>query len=402
MADSLDDIFNDDAFGLLESKENKGFVRTDEDRLIDSFEEINSFFEKNEREPSTSSMSEYSLHARLKEFRNNDEKRSVLKAFDRFKLLGEGVGQIESIDDILSDDDLGLLDNSGDNSIFEFKYTPKSPNRSNADYIAQRKSMPDREFKKYEAMFQQVHQDLKEGKRKLVDFYNAEDNLIEGNYYLVDGLLAYLEISKAEKVLKENKSGDRLRIEGRTITIFENGTVSNMFFRSLGKAIQKNGKIVTNTDELIYKELQHNTGMVNEEDIQSGWIYVAKSKSEIPEIKKLSNLYKIGFSKSPVKDRIRNAYKEATYLFSDLEIVAVYNCYSLNVKAFELLLHRFFADVCLDIDLYDRDSNRYIPREWFCVPLEVVDEVVQLILNKSIVNYKYDKKSHRIIYKDGK
>ena len=47
MPKSLDDIFNDDAFGLLDFKENKSVVKSDEDRLIDSFMEINDFFEKN-------------------------------------------------------------------------------------------------------------------------------------------------------------------------------------------------------------------------------------------------------------------------------------------------------------------------------------------------------------------
>ena len=390
MAKSLDEIFNDEDFGLLDAKPIQSYVVTDEDRLIDSFEEINSFVEKNDREPSTSSMSEYTLSARLKEFRTNEQKKSILKAFDRFNLLGEIEIEINSLDDILNDDDLGLLDNDGDTSIFEFKYAPKEGSRGSADYIAQRKSMSEKNFKKYEQMFKQVHKELKEGKRKLLPFSDAEKNLIEGNFYLVDGLLCYLEVSKAEKVLKENQSGDRIRLEGRTVTIFENGTISNMLFRSLGKAIQKNGKMLTNTDEGIYNQLQENFNAVKEEDIQSGWIYVLKSKSENPAIKNLENLYKIGFSKNPVSERIKNASKEATYLYADVEIIATYNCYSLNVQSFESLLHRFFAEACLDIDLYDQFDNRFIPREWFIVPLHIIDEAIQLILNGNIINYRYD------------
>jgi hypothetical protein len=56
---TLDDIFNDDTFGLLDSKAKSSTVKTDEDRLIDSFEEINAFIDKNNREPNKSSMSEY-------------------------------------------------------------------------------------------------------------------------------------------------------------------------------------------------------------------------------------------------------------------------------------------------------------------------------------------------------
>lgn len=390
MAKSLDDIFNDDDFGLLESQQKQSFVRTDEDRLIDSFEEINLFYEKNNREPSTTSMSEYTLSARLKGFRANEQNKSILKAFDRFNLLGEVELKLETLDDILDDDDLGLLDDEGDTSIFEFKYTPKEGSRASADYIAQRKSISERDFQKYDQMFKQVHKELKEGKRKLLNFTNAEDNLIEGNFYLVDGLLCYLEVSKAEKVVKENKSGDRIRLEGRTVTIFENGTISNMLFRSLGKAIQKNGKIVTNTEERIYNQLQENFNTVQEEDVPSGWIYVLKSRSEKPEIQNLENLYKIGFSKNPVQERIKNASKEATYLFADVEIIDSRACFNVNIQKLEGLIHRFFAEACLDIDLYDKSGNRYIPREWFVVPLHVIDEVIQLLLNGNIVNYKYD------------
>lgn len=399
MAKSLDDIFNDDDFGLLESQQKQSFVRTDEDRLIDSFEEINLFYEKNNREPSTTSMSEYTLSARLKGFRANEQNKSILKAFDRFNLLGEVELKLETLDDVLSDDDLGLLDDEGDTSIFEFKYTPKEGSRASADYIAQRKSISERDFQKYDQMFKQVHKELKEGKRRLLNFSNAEDNLIEGNFYLVDGLLCYLEVSKAEKVVKENKSGDRIRLEGRTVTVFENGTISNMLFRSLGKAIQKNGKIVTNTDEGIYNQLQENFNSVQEEDVQSGWIYVLKSKSENADIKNLENLYKIGFSKNPVPERIKNAHKEATYLFDAVEVVATYKCYSLNVQSFENLLHRFFADVCLNVDLYDKSGNRFIPREWFVVPLRIIDEVIMLVLNGNILNYKYDYSNRKLVVK---
>lgn len=390
MAKTLDDIFDDDDFGLLESASKTRTIITDEDRLIDSFEEINDFFEKNKREPNSSSMAEYTLSARLREFRANESNKDILKTFDRYNLLGEVEKEIKSIDDILSDDDFGLLDSEADTSIFDFVYTPKNSSRANADYIAKRESLSDQEFKKYELMFHQVHKELKEGKRKLLDFRNAEDNLIEGNFYLVDGILCYLELSDAKEVLKKNKSGDRLRVEGRTVTIFENGTVSNMLFRSLGKAIHKNGKMVTNTDEAIDDQLVKDANIINSDDIQSGWIYVLKSKSKNPEIANIRDLYKIGFTKNPVLERIKNAPKESTYLYADVEVVATYNCYSLDINVFENLLHRFFAEACLNIDLYDSEENRFTPREWFIAPFEVINEAIELIIKGTIINYRYD------------
>lgn len=399
MAKTLDDIFNEDDFGLLDSNEKKSVIKTDEDRLLESFEEINSFFEKNKREPSTSSIAEYSLLARLKEFRNNESKKRIAKPFDRFNLLGAVEYETPSIDEILNDDELGLLDSDGDNSIFEFKHTPQIDKRAKAESIAQRKSLSDDDFAKYEVMFQNVHRDLKSGRRKMLPFNDAETNLREGNFYLVDGLLAYLESSDAEKVLKENKSGDRIRIDGPTFTVFENGTISNLLFRSLAKAIQKNGKLITQPIDDIEKDLAINSGIVKEEDVKSGWIYILKSKLENPEIKNIKNLYKIGFSTVPVETRIKNANKEATYLYGDVEIVAKYSCYNINTQYFENLLHRLFASVCLDIDLYDADGKRFIPREWFVVPLNVLNEAMELFINGGIVNYRFDNSENELILK---
>lgn len=401
MAKTLDDIFDDDDFGLLNAKEpHHNYMRTDEDRLIDAFEELNVFFEKYNREPAKTSMSEYALFARLKELRSNATKKSVLKPFDRFNLLGKEEGvKVESIEDILTNDDMGLLETEGDTSIFDFVHTPKSGSRADAEYIAQRKALPDKEFERYDLMFKQVHQELKEGKRRLLPFSDAERNLKEGHFYLVDGLLAYLEVSDAEKILKENKSGDRVRLEGRTVTIFENGTISNMLFRSLGKAIHKNGKLITDTDENLHKQLINNANLVREESLQSGWIYVLRSKSNNPDISDLKNLYKVGFSKLPVRERIKNASKEATYLFDDVEIVANYNCYGVEMQALENLLHRFFGGVCLNLDIYDQNGNRFVPREWFCIPINVIDEAIQLVKNNTIFNFRYDESQEKIVLK---
>lgn len=396
MAKTFDDIFSEDEFGLLDVKPKNSFVKTEEDRLIDSFNEINDFVDKNKREPSNSTMSEYGLMSRLKAIRDNEKHKVILKPFDIHNLLGKVELPEISLDDIINQDELGLLDDDTDLSIHVFKHTPKLEDRAKTDFVAQRKPMSEKEFSKYEKMFQQVHRELKEGKRKLVEFKNAEDNLIEGNFYLVDGILAYLKVSDAEKVLKENKSGDRIRLEGRTVTIFENGTVSNMLFRSLGKAILKNGKMITEPSEKSENDLFKNAGLISEDDIQSGWIYVLRSKSKNTEISEIKNLYKIGFSTVKVEDRIKNASKEATYLFADVEIIGKWSCFNLNTHNFENLIHRFFANSCLNIDIYNDKKQRITPREWFVVPLHVINEVIELIISGGIINYTYDSKSQKL------
>lgn len=394
---TLEDIFDDDDFGLLDSKLKTSAVKTDEERLIDSFEEINIFFDKNQREPNKSSMSEYGLLAKLKNFRENEAQKKILKPFDRNNLLGYVEMERQTIEDIFNEEDeLGLLDSDKDLDIFKFTHTPKPEDRADADFVAQRKPIKEKEFEKYEAMFQKVHKEIKEGGRKILPFTNIEKNLHVGDFYLMDGILLYLESANLKTAEKELVSGNRVRTEGRTRTIFENGTYSNMLYRSLGKQIQKNGKLVTNTYEKIEQDLFVNTGLVKEEDVHSGWIYVLKSKSTNSQIVNIKDLYKVGFASSSVDERIKNARYEATYLFADVQKVATYKVYNRNADKLEALLHRFFANACLDIDLFNEKGQRLNPREWFVVPFDVIEETIQLILNENIVNYEYDPVAKKI------
>ena len=398
MITSLDDILNDDEFGLLKDSPKKQTVKSDEDRLIDAFTRINSFYEKNNREPSSSSMSEYELFAQLCNFRDNEVRKAILKPFDRFNLLGH-VEVDKTMEDILIEDDFGLLDVESDLSIFDFKHIPKEEKRAEADFVAQRHPISENEFEKYDLLFKQVHQDIKDGKRKLLPFSNPEKNLLEGNFYVVDGLLCYLESSDIEETLTENKSGNRVRLEGRTITIFENGTKSNMLFRSLGKAIQKNGKLVTETLESIESSLLQNAGTPVASSMPSGWVYVLKSLSKNPQIKEIRNLYKIGLTSVPVEERVNSAANEATYLFADVKIIATYKCYDTNLQVLENLIHRFFSHACLNFDINLSNGQRVTPREWFIVPLPVIDEAIHMLINGSIINYMYDTGKEKIVLK---
>lgn len=398
---SLDDIFNDDDFGLLDPVAKTSNVKTADQRLVDSFEEINTFVDKNGREPNTLSMSEYSLLARLKNIRENEKQKVFLKSYDRHNLLGEVEIPKTSIEDILNDDDeFGLLNTDSDLSIFKYKHISKEvEERAKADFIASRKPLKEAEFMPYEKMFQKVHQEIKEGKRKILPFRNIEKNLHVGNFYLIDGVMLYLREADLEKTIRELKSGNRERIEGRTFTIFENGTYSNMLYRSLGKQIQKSGKLITNTHEAIENDLYVNAGMVREEDIQTGWVYILKSNSTNPEISAIKDLYKIGFSSTPIDKRIRNAKNEAAYLFADVIKVESFAIYNRNADKLEQLLHRFFASACLNIDLYNDKGQRAAPREWFVVPLDIIREAIELIVNERIIKYKYDVKNKIIVEK---
>lgn len=396
---TLDDIFNDDTFGILDTKAKATQVKTDEDRLIDEFEEINVFFDKNHREPSQGSMSEYSLMARLKKVRSDEVIKKTLKPFDRYNLLGHVDIDSPTLEDVLNDDS-GILDTSDDLSIFKYRHIPKEEDRAKTDFMAKRKPLGDREFAPYEKMFHKVHQEIKDGKRKITEFKNVDDELEAGRFYFIDGVMIFLESTEESRKDSNLKSSMINRKDGRTRTIFENGTVSNMYYRSVSKAIYNGGaKMVSELDRAEQLDSFDFTENINDEDESSGWIYILKSKSQRPEIKDRQNLYKIGFSSTPVEERIKNAKNEATYLYDDVAIVETYQIYNLNAKKFEQLIHRVFATACLDIEFETKNNLRVNPREWFIVPKNVIEEAIELIMNGEIVNYKFDATIQQLIQK---
>ena len=382
---TLADIFNDDEFGILDSKPKNSNVKTEDERLIESFQEINAFFEKNNREPEATNVTEFKLLSRLKALRKDAKKVDILKSSDSHNLLNSKE-EVKSIADIINDDNLGILDTDETLSIFKLKNVKSASERAETDFTARRKAMKDKDFRPYEAQFKKVHKELREGKRKLKEFKDVEKNLEQGKYYVLDGVLLFLR----KDGLEVRKIGDRTRKDGRTVTVFENGTVSNMFYRSLAKALYNNGSIVSDTDKDAEDELFKNANIITDEDDVTGWIYVLQSKSKNKEIASIKDLYKIGYSTVPVTERIKNASKEATYLMADVRIVNAYRIYNVITQDFESLIHRFFAEVCLNVDIKDEKGRRITPREWFVAPFQIIEKVISLIETGDIVNYKYD------------
>ena len=296
------------------------------------------------------------------------------------------MSDIKSLEDIFNDDDLGLLDDGKDGDIFKIKHVPVQ--RAAADEVAKRKRCKD--FDQFEHLFKNVHRELREGKRKLLPFNDKGYQLVEGNYYVLNGLLAYLAdinfTSEAKTV-----DGKRFRKDGRTRTIFENGTESTMLYRSLAKALYKDGRIVSETNEQENSNFYTNFGGITEDDTSTGYIYILKSLSKDPRIQSLDHLYKIGFSTTKVEKRIANAKKEPTYLMADVEVIAEYQAFNINPQKFEYYLHAFFGESCLDLLVADKDGKNHQPKEWFIAPLEVIQQAVELLVNGQVMSYQYNK-----------
>jgi hypothetical protein len=89
----------------------------------------------------------------------------------------------------------------------------------------------------------------------------------------------------------------------------------------------------------------------------------------------------------------RNARLDPTFLMADVDIVATYELYNINRTRLENIIHRVFGPAKLDIEIKDRFGQPIIPREWFLVPLFVIDEAIEKIRDGTITGYVYDPKT---------
>ena len=380
----IQELINNDPHGLLEIKSASKSITSDQ-RLEESFLEIVNFYKAHRKEPQeVDEINERKLAIRLKELKKNPEKIKLLKNLDTENLLGSKI-EYKSVDDILDNDFLGILNIDDYKELFDLENIKFDKNKT--DFIARRKPCSD--FHKFENNFKKIHVDLKNKKRKLLTF--KEQDLQEGRYFLLDGLLTFLEkVDLQERTFNDKSQGQRTRKDNRIRCIFENGLESNMYYRSLQKLLYENGKYISETNEEAINLFKKNLGNINSEDKISGRVYILKSLSKKPEISSIKNLYKIGFSKNTVENRIKNAKNDPTFLMDDVEVVDEINIYNVSALKFENLVQIFFAKRCLDIFIIDSHGNEVKPKEWFSVPLRVIKRAIQLIESGEIVNYIYD------------
>jgi len=381
----LQDLFDNDPLGLLDVKPLSA-ARNEDNILVSKFQEIADFYQQNQRLPEENNgVNEHTLYSRLCDFRETESKRIILEQYDDWGLLLPLEKKVFTIEDILEDDPLGLLDEE-DMGLFDFDLVHRPDERTSTDFVARRKPCPD--FENYQSRFKEVQSDLKEGNRSIIEFKLG--NLKEGAYYLHNGVLFYLEKINITKNDHYRSDGTRVRTDGRTRCIFENGTESNMLKRSVEKLLYANGNAITEKNETSIEQFDQNFSGITDEDKESGFIYILKSKSDKPEIKDIKHLYKIGFSTKTVEERIKNAAQEPTYLMAEARIIMTYKCFNMNTHKLELLLHNFFGSSCLNVDVFDALGNRHTPREWFIAPLDIIEQVVQMIISGEIVKYRYD------------
>ena len=258
--------------------------------------------------------------------------------------------------------------------------------RRAAEEIAHRDKCVD--FEKFKPLFEKIKQELDTGIRQTRPF-ELKAEIRPGAIFIVEGQMAYV----AE--MDEIYSNAQGRTDARMRVIFDNGTENNMLMRSLQRALHKDEAGRRITDPAAGPLFADNA---SDDDTESGTIYVLRSKSDHPMIAQHRELiHKIGVTGGTVAARIAAAEHDATYLLAGVEVIAEYKLFNINRTKLEKLIHRFFADAACEIEINDRFGKPVRPREWFLVPLHVIDQAVERIRDRTITDYAYDPSNAQII-----
>jgi len=369
----------------VEVKAKKTVSRTPrEERIIAGFEEIQRFTKEHGRPPQHGEdrdIFERLYAVRLDRMRELPECRNAVEPMDHQRLLGRVTAEAENEADDL--DDAALLAELGVEvdaaPITELRHVRSSAEKKAAENIAGRERCED--FETFKPLFEQVQKELNTGLRETRPF-EMKAEIEKGRFFIVGGQKAFVADKGEITITEHGRTDARLRV------IFDNGTESNMLMRSLQRALNKDeaGRRITEpTAGPLFSD------QTIDGDEASGTIYVLRSKSDHPLVVENRDLvHKIGVTNMSVEKRIAGAHLQPTFLMANVEIVATYELYNINRTKLENLIHRIFEPARLEIEIMDRFGRPVMPREWFLVPLFVIDDAVNKIKDGTISNYVYD------------
>ncbi len=78
------------------------------------------------------------------------------------------------------------------------------------------------------------------------------------------------------------------------------------------------------------------------------------------------------------------------------EDTGIFDGTRLFTDTIDRMLHKVFGSARLDLELKDRFGSQVEPREWFFVPLSVIDEAIEKIKDGSIEGVRYDQTAARL------
>jgi len=367
-----------------------------EERIIAGFEEIQRFVEKQGRLPEHGEdrgIFERLYAVRLDRIRSSNECTELLETLDTEGLLNqepEGNAMQPSIEEATDEELLEALGVEADATadVTQLKHVRSRAEIRAAEEVAQRISGDD--FESFRPIFEQVQHELTSGDRRTTKYQdNAE--VRRGDLFILDGQKVLIDRMGEEFVADHGRKDRRLRV------IYDNGTESDLLLRSLQRSLNKdsNSRRILPSDFVappLFSDQEE------KDDSQSGYIYVLRSLSDHPFIVENRNvIHKIGVTGGDIERRVSNAKKDPTFLMSDVELVESYKLANINRNKLEQLLHHFFVNVRMDVQLRDRFGDSVEPREWFLVPLPIIQEVMRLLIDGQLDHYMYDSDSAQLI-----
>jgi hypothetical protein len=360
-----------------------------EQRIIAGFEDIQRFVDQHGRVPEHGEgkdIFERLYAVRLDRIRSVEECRAILMPIDHQGLLaGDHVSESQAVDAI--DDDALMAELQGiddESDITNLRHVRTTAEKREAEEIANRERCKD--FERFRPLFDGVAHDLTTGVRKSLAIRKEagflKSDIKAGEFFILFGQTVYVaEVGKGMRA-PNGETDARLR------AIYSNGTESNLLLRSLQRALYK--------DEASRKISEPSLGPLfeskqDDDDLASGTVYILRSKSNHPAVAPHREvLHKIGVTGGDVTRRVANARLDPTFLMADVEVVATYELFNINRTRLENLIHKIFCNARLNIEIKDRFGQPVTPREWFLVPLQVIDEAIEKIRAGTITEYIYD------------
>lgn len=365
-----------------------------EERIIAGFEDILRFCETHRRAPrhgKAGDIFERLYAVRLDQLRKLPQAQALLADLDAPGLLSGAKAAVDvgALDEDALLAELGVADgHGGPNDVTVLRHVRSSAQKRMAEDVAAR--TPCQDFERFQPLFERVERELKAGARKALRF-GRDASVAVGDFFILGGQWAYVAEMGEPYRTPNKETNARLRV------IYDNGTESDLLLRSLQRALYKDdtGRRLTDGDAgPLFGDA------TEPDDIESGTIYVLRSQSSHPFIAEHRELiHKIGVTGGKVADRIAGADKDATYLLAGVDVVATYQLHNLNRVKLENIFHRLFAAAQIDLTIEDRFGHPVKPREWFLVPLNVIDEAVDRIRDGSVTRMVYDVKQARLVEK---
>lgn len=241
--------------------------------------------------------------------------------------------------------------------------------------------------------------------------------LTPGQFYLHHGLIALIARSDADyrdRIRnKHNKPSYRVKV------IYNNSTQYSPWNYSFLESLIKDnegasfhGTTSTGKSFLLDCEQKLSAAQAQEElqkreqeaiakGQATGYVYILQSLSTnktLTQFQQHSELIKVGFCTTSVEERIKNAEHSSTYLYAPVRVVRTYRCTNIDPNKIERLVHALLHEHCLNVTLTDKVTGKQCkPKEWFTVSPKTACEIVDHILDGTIMQYRVDSVQGKLV-----